>query len=548
MDSEERGGASTRSRSQLLVRDVDVARGALLRIYGDVALDVAAGRREFEWATTPIEAGPITVLRSCSVGKIVLRGTPSSHVVNLATRRVAQVIAPGGSAEIARSRGAVVFSPGTRYEWRSPGRQKGVAICIDPAFLQGQIEALTGRSARAPVELAFTMRADSGAGASLERLCQLFAAEMERDGTLLDHSLIRTGLCEVVARALLLGQPNSYSALFEAPAPPSGPRTVRLVEEYGDAFAAGPIGAADLAALTGESGRSIAAGFRAHRGRTFDAFLDDKRLDLARQRLMESGTTTAGAAFACGFPDLRSFDAAYTRRFRESPAETHRRARAQLEPAPVSGPRSVGPVSATLPVAPRVLVMSSRSETASLLSRLVAGAGRAVTAVDSAQALLAASARASCAVVATGPEQCGLDVLAELAGVGCALPVVLLGEPGDGREAVRAMKAGAVDFLFAPVTKDELSAAVERAIALGAGARSASAEREALEARLATLTPREREVCERVARGMLNKQVAADLGISEARVKVHRANGMEKLGAESAAELGRLLERLERGA
>jgi FixJ family two-component response regulator len=106
------------------------------------------------------------------------------------------------------------------------------------------------------------------------------------------------------------------------------------------------------------------------------------------------------------------------------------------------------------------------------------------------------------------------------------------------------MKGGAIDFLSKPCDETDLLAAVERALARDAEARAERAETEAVRARFALLTPREREVSLLVARGLLNKQIAAELGTSEKTVKIHRGRVMEKLGADSVAALVRLVDRL----
>jgi FixJ family two-component response regulator len=107
------------------------------------------------------------------------------------------------------------------------------------------------------------------------------------------------------------------------------------------------------------------------------------------------------------------------------------------------------------------------------------------------------------------------------------------------------MKAGAVDFLAKPVERAILFDAVARALALDAAQRMARDEADRLRARFATLTPREREVFDGIVAGRLNKQIADDLGIAERTVKAQRAQVLAKLGADSAAELGRLAERLQ---
>ncbi len=138
----------------------------------------------------------------------------------------------------------------------------------------------------------------------------------------------------------------------------------------------------------------------------------------------------------------------------------------------------------------------------------------------------------------------GLDVQRALSASGCGRPIIVLTGRGDIPTSVRAMKAGAVDFLTKPVKDEDLLAAVRNAIEIDRLARQAEAERQAIRQRLATLTPREREVLERVVAGRLNKQIAADLGTVEKTIKVHRARVMEKMEVRSLAELVHLTERV----
>ena len=142
------------------------------------------------------------------------------------------------------------------------------------------------------------------------------------------------------------------------------------------------------------------------------------------------------------------------------------------------------------------------------------------------------------------PELGGLDLQEELSQRGFQLPLIFLTGHGDVPSSVRAMKGGAIDFLSKPCDDTDLLAAVERALARDAEERAERAEKETVRARFASLTPREHEVCLLVARGLLNKQIAAELGAAEKTVKVHRGRVMEKLGAESVADLVRLVDRL----
>ena len=138
------------------------------------------------------------------------------------------------------------------------------------------------------------------------------------------------------------------------------------------------------------------------------------------------------------------------------------------------------------------------------------------------------------------PGPSGLDLQAALQRQGVALPVIFLTGHADVPTSVRAMKAGAVDFLEKPVERDTLLDAIARALARDAAQRAARDDAHRQSARFAVLTPREREVFDRIVAGKLNKQIADELGIGLRTVKAYRAQLMEKLGVDSAAELGRL--------
>lgn len=131
----------------------------------------------------------------------------------------------------------------------------------------------------------------------------------------------------------------------------------------------------------------------------------------------------------------------------------------------------------------------------------------------------------------------GLELQQALTAAGCSLPIVFLSGHGDVSSSVRAMRGGAEDFIQKTAPADELLAAVRRAIERDAVGRATAMDRQRLGARLDLLTPREREVLLHVVRGRLNKQIAADLGIHERTVKLHRTAITTKLGVHSVAEL-----------
>ncbi len=138
------------------------------------------------------------------------------------------------------------------------------------------------------------------------------------------------------------------------------------------------------------------------------------------------------------------------------------------------------------------------------------------------------------------PGPSGLDVQSTLAQSENPLPVIFLTGHGDIPTSVRAVRAGADDFLTKPVKKEVLFNAIERALARGAQEREQRARRRELCARFDVLTPREREVLAHVLSGQLNKQIAGDLDTSERTIKAHRANLMAKLQVQSVAELAHL--------
>lgn len=138
----------------------------------------------------------------------------------------------------------------------------------------------------------------------------------------------------------------------------------------------------------------------------------------------------------------------------------------------------------------------------------------------------------------------GLDLHAALGQHDIDLPVVFMTGHADVPSCVRAMKAGAVDFLEKPISSETLLDTIGRALALDLQRRAARGEEDRLSASFASLSPRERQVFERVVAGKLNKQIADELGVAERTVKAQRAHMMEKLGVGSSAELGRLAERL----
>jgi len=142
------------------------------------------------------------------------------------------------------------------------------------------------------------------------------------------------------------------------------------------------------------------------------------------------------------------------------------------------------------------------------------------------------------------PRLSGLDLQKELFKAGIQIPIIFITGHGDIPMTVQAMKAGAVEFLTKPFREQDLLDAIRRAIDSDRAARHERAKLEALRGRYGSLTPCERKVMERVVLGMLNKQIADELQRTEKTIKVHRSHIMQKMQANSLAELVRMAERL----
>lgn len=180
------------------------------------------------------------------------------------------------------------------------------------------------------------------------------------------------------------------------------------------------------------------------------------------------------------------------------------------------------------------------------LGRLLAAAGHRCETHDSAEAFLARKPEDApgCALIDLQlPGASGLDLQARLAELDATLPLIFLTGRGDISTSVRAMKGGAVDFLTKPAEAAALLAAIAAALERGRALREARAAAADFGTRLTRLTPREREVLDMVVEGRLNKQIAADLGVAEKTIKVHRARVMQKLEVRTVADLVRLVVR-----
>lgn len=199
------------------------------------------------------------------------------------------------------------------------------------------------------------------------------------------------------------------------------------------------------------------------------------------------------------------------------------------------------------PLAPEVFVVDDDIAFCVALSRLIRAAGYRVQTFGAATELLESDhlKDAHCLVLDVYlPDLTGLELQQRIAELQIDLPIVFITGRGDIPMSVRAMKAGALEFLQKPFDDEALIEAIRQGIGRSQSTRSAAEQRAGLEQRYQSLTPRERQVFALVVRGLLNKQIAGELGTAERTVKLHRGQVMRKMAAPSVPDLVRMAEQL----
>jgi len=194
-----------------------------------------------------------------------------------------------------------------------------------------------------------------------------------------------------------------------------------------------------------------------------------------------------------------------------------------------------------------ILVVDDDVSVREALAGLILSAGLRVETFASAQEFLArppADAPGCLVLDVRLPDLSGLDLQRRMVELNLEIPIIFITGHGDVPTSVQAMKAGALEFLTKPFADRDLLDAIQRAVQRDRAVRQQQAKMRELRSRYQSLTPREREVIERVVSGLLNKQIAAELGTSEITVKVHRRQVMHKMQADSLPDLVRMSEML----
>lgn len=318
--------SSARARRLVSTRDVDEARSVYSRLYAESTVEPL--REPFGCTLDVATLGGVNIVSAS------WPGGARTVVPLLGERYIFSFSAGGGGGgecmgepfSATPGRSATLFSPGMGATLRlDPGFQ-GRTITIERSALDQHFRALTGQELRGPLRFDINLAIDTGPGLAVFEIAQTFRRESERPGA---SPLLIAALRDALFTSLLTNTQHSASAWLTAPSRRVGPVHVRRAEDYIDAHAAEPVTLADVAAAAGVSVRSLQAAFRAHRGATPMERLRERRLEIARGRLMEAapGTTVLGVVTAVGLGDAGRFSVLYKRRFGESPSETLRRGR-----------------------------------------------------------------------------------------------------------------------------------------------------------------------------------------------------------------------------
>jgi AraC-like DNA-binding protein len=220
----------------------------------------------------------------------------------------------------------ILLSPGGPAVARIQAGFAVLEVVVRRGDLEAALTALVGPDARAPLRFAPHFVSKSGVGRSIFELVHYIAAEADRDDSVVSSPLIVASLADSLMFGMLQRLQHNHSGRLATTPRAAEPRHVRRAAEYLEAHAAQPLRLIDLAAVTGVSVRTLQVGFRTHRGCTPMAFLRDRRLGLARAKLLANPLRPiTRIAIDCGFEHLGRFSAMYRARFGETPSQTRKR-------------------------------------------------------------------------------------------------------------------------------------------------------------------------------------------------------------------------------
>lgn len=249
------------------------------------------------------------------------------HLLVVLRNGSGRVILGPEAIKLSAAHSAALLSPGSHGHLDVNGPEELVTVVLDDGALEKELETLTGASATEP--LRFSPRVDlcDGAGLGLQRLIDLVIEGFDGNQHVLGSSRVLMRLVDGLATALLLGQPHNHTHRVLGRNAELDPHPLRLAEAHIDAHLSEPISIADVAHAARVSSRTLQAIFLQHRGCSPKTFLQQKRLEHAREflTLPPPEATVARIALACGFSHLGRFSIEYKKHFAESPSETLRR-------------------------------------------------------------------------------------------------------------------------------------------------------------------------------------------------------------------------------
>jgi AraC-like DNA-binding protein len=308
--------------------DVDEARQYVVQVYGSVKLE-PTDRQPFRWSVKRALVDQIYLASSWFRGgaHFITEDTNDRYFLFF-SRRNRGALGAGADAPIIPGRAAALRSPSKPGDLRVESDYQPLTIAISRPYLEAAFRALTHTSK--PISLCFEpgLPTTSGVGASIQRLVGYMFDEVEHDGSMLRSPLVAAHLAETLMCSLLEGVPHNQMALLRSRVTVAAPSHVRRVAEHLEANAAEPVRMEQLAALVGVSIRSIQAGFKAVYGCSPVEFLKQRRLELARRRLLSAtpgAATVTEIALDCGFGHVGRFSSLYRERFHEPPSATIRR-------------------------------------------------------------------------------------------------------------------------------------------------------------------------------------------------------------------------------
>lgn len=233
----------------------------------------------------------------------------------------------GTVVPVVKDRKTWLASPDRPGGFRVGTGYRALQLTVPKADMGAALAALGDAPTTTPLRFEPSLRLDSGVGAWLHRLVRYVADEVDRDATPFASPIVGARLADTILYGLLQGHPHNHSARL-ASARSAEPRYVREAAEYLEAHAADPVRMADLARVTRVSVRALQLGFQKHRGCSPMDFLKERRLHLARKKLLDwTEPTVTQIALDCGFAHIGRFSAQYRARFGESPSETRARSR-----------------------------------------------------------------------------------------------------------------------------------------------------------------------------------------------------------------------------